>query len=233
MLQSLNSTEHRNYMRNNTSEQKGELNKTTQMLKNIYFTQATPLFLQLQPWSRSYLTWYKSALAICKAMRHYIARHFHFLSFQCYSYTVHVAETTCTLYMRFLTRIQHNLSNQNKLAIGLCDEMDGHRHQCRPRILRALEQRWIQCGGWCPPPHDVHSSPRAPSKFESWMRRERRVEEQENDRAPSNFESWMRRERRVLGVTRKIRMTTLTRVRVLNTFKYKVRAQIDCDSLCK
>jgi hypothetical protein len=35
------------------------------------------------------------------------------------------------------------------------------------------------------------------------------------------------------GVTRKIRMATLTRVRVLNTFKYKVRAQRDCDSLCK
>jgi hypothetical protein len=34
------------------------------------------------------------------------------------------------------------------------------------------------------------------------------------------------------GVTRKIRMTTLTRERVLNTFKYKVRAQRDCDSLC-
>jgi hypothetical protein len=35
------------------------------------------------------------------------------------------------------------------------------------------------------------------------------------------------------GVTRKIRMTTLTRGRVLNTFKCKVRAQRDCDSLCK
>jgi hypothetical protein len=35
------------------------------------------------------------------------------------------------------------------------------------------------------------------------------------------------------GVTRKIRMTTLTQVRVLNTFKYNVRAQRDCDSLCK
>jgi hypothetical protein len=35
------------------------------------------------------------------------------------------------------------------------------------------------------------------------------------------------------GVTRKIRMTTLTQVRVLNTFKFKVRAQRDCDSLCK
>jgi hypothetical protein len=35
------------------------------------------------------------------------------------------------------------------------------------------------------------------------------------------------------GVTRKIRMTALTRVRVLNTFKYKMRAQRDCDSLCK
>jgi hypothetical protein len=212
MLQSLNSTEHRNYMRNNTSEQKGELNKTTQMLKNIYFTQATPLFLQLQPWSRSYLTWYKSALAICKAMRHYIARHFHFLSFQCYSYTVHVAETTCTLYMRFLTRIQHNLSNQNKLAIGLSDEMDGHRHQCRPRILRALEQGWIQCGGWCPPPEWKNKKMTEPLAILSheWEEKE---------------ECW--------GVTRKIRMTTLTRVRVLNTFKYKVRAQIDCDSLCK
>jgi hypothetical protein len=29
------------------------------------------------------------------------------------------------------------------------------------------------------------------------------------------------------GITRKIRMTTLTRVRVLNTFKYKARAQRD------
>jgi hypothetical protein len=38
---------------------------------------------------------------------------------------------------------------------------------------------------------------------------------------------------RCWGVTRKIRMTTLTRVRVLNTFKFKVRAQRDCDSLCK
>jgi hypothetical protein len=28
-------------------------------------------------------------------------------------------------------------------------------------------------------------------------------------------------------------MTALTQVRVLNTFKYKVRAQRDCDSLCK
>jgi hypothetical protein len=28
-------------------------------------------------------------------------------------------------------------------------------------------------------------------------------------------------------------MTALTRVRVLNTFKYKMRAQRDCDSLCK
>jgi hypothetical protein len=36
----------------------------------------------------------------------------------------------------------------------------------------------------------------------------------------------------VLGGTRKIRITTLTRVRVLNTFKHKVRAQRDCDSLC-
>jgi hypothetical protein len=35
------------------------------------------------------------------------------------------------------------------------------------------------------------------------------------------------------GVTRKIRMTTLTRERVFNMFKYKVRAQRDCDSLCK
>jgi hypothetical protein len=35
------------------------------------------------------------------------------------------------------------------------------------------------------------------------------------------------------GVTRKIRMTTPTQERVLNTFKYKVRAQRDCDSLCK
>jgi hypothetical protein len=35
------------------------------------------------------------------------------------------------------------------------------------------------------------------------------------------------------GVTRKVRMTTLTQVRVLNTFKYNVRAQRDCDSLCK
>jgi hypothetical protein len=35
------------------------------------------------------------------------------------------------------------------------------------------------------------------------------------------------------GVTRKIRMTTLTRERVQNTFKHKVRAQRDCDSLCK
>jgi hypothetical protein len=35
------------------------------------------------------------------------------------------------------------------------------------------------------------------------------------------------------GFTRKIRMTTLTQVRVLNTFKFKVRAQRDCDSLCK
>jgi hypothetical protein len=36
-----------------------------------------------------------------------------------------------------------------------------------------------------------------------------------------------------VGGTRKIRITTLTRVRVLNAFKYKVRAQRDCDSLCK
>jgi hypothetical protein len=35
------------------------------------------------------------------------------------------------------------------------------------------------------------------------------------------------------GATRKVRMTTLTQVRVLNTFKFKVRAQRDCDSLCK
>jgi hypothetical protein len=35
------------------------------------------------------------------------------------------------------------------------------------------------------------------------------------------------------GVTRKIRMTTRTQVRVLNTFKYNVRAQRDCNSLCK
>jgi hypothetical protein len=35
------------------------------------------------------------------------------------------------------------------------------------------------------------------------------------------------------GVTRKIRMTTLTRERVLITFKYKARAQRDCHSLCK
>jgi hypothetical protein len=34
-------------------------------------------------------------------------------------------------------------------------------------------------------------------------------------------------------VTRNIRMTVLTQVRVLNTFKYKVRAQRDCDSLYK
>jgi hypothetical protein len=38
---------------------------------------------------------------------------------------------------------------------------------------------------------------------------------------------------RCWGVTRKIRTTTLTRVRVLNAFKYKVRAQRDCDSLYK
>jgi speckle-type POZ protein len=38
---------------------------------------------------------------------------------------------------------------------------------------------------------------------------------------------------RLPGVTRKIRMTTLTQVRVLNTFTYNVRAQRDCDSLCK
>jgi hypothetical protein len=37
----------------------------------------------------------------------------------------------------------------------------------------------------------------------------------------------------LLGVTRKIRMTTLTQVRVFNTFKFKVRAQRGCDSLCK
>jgi hypothetical protein len=35
------------------------------------------------------------------------------------------------------------------------------------------------------------------------------------------------------GVTRKIRMTALTRVRVFDTFKFKVRAQRDRDSLCK
>jgi hypothetical protein len=35
------------------------------------------------------------------------------------------------------------------------------------------------------------------------------------------------------GVTRKIRMTTQTRVRGLNTFKLKVRAQRDYDSLSK
>jgi hypothetical protein len=38
---------------------------------------------------------------------------------------------------------------------------------------------------------------------------------------------------RCWGVTRKIRMTALIQVRVLDTFKYKVRAQRDCDSLCK
>jgi hypothetical protein len=37
----------------------------------------------------------------------------------------------------------------------------------------------------------------------------------------------------LLGGTRKIRNTTLTRVKVLNTFKHKVRAQRDCDPLCK
>jgi hypothetical protein len=37
----------------------------------------------------------------------------------------------------------------------------------------------------------------------------------------------------LLGVTRKIRITSQTRVRVLNSFKYKVRAQRECDSLCK
>jgi hypothetical protein len=37
----------------------------------------------------------------------------------------------------------------------------------------------------------------------------------------------------IVGGTRKIRNTTLTRVKVLNTFKHKVRAQRDCDSLCK
>jgi hypothetical protein len=37
----------------------------------------------------------------------------------------------------------------------------------------------------------------------------------------------------IVGVTRKIRMTTQTRERVLNTFKYKVRVQRDCDSPCK
>jgi hypothetical protein len=35
------------------------------------------------------------------------------------------------------------------------------------------------------------------------------------------------------GLPEKFRMTTLTREGVLNTFKYKVRAQRDCDSLCK
>jgi hypothetical protein len=35
------------------------------------------------------------------------------------------------------------------------------------------------------------------------------------------------------GVTQKIRMIPLTQERVLNTFKYKVRAQRDCDSLRK
>jgi hypothetical protein len=39
------------------------------------------------------------------------------------------------------------------------------------------------------------------------------------------------REMEVLGVTRKIRMTTQTRERVLDTFKFKVRAQRDCDFL--
>jgi hypothetical protein len=34
-------------------------------------------------------------------------------------------------------------------------------------------------------------------------------------------------------VTRKIRITTQTRVKVLNTFRYKVRVQRDRDSLCE
>jgi predicted histidine transporter YuiF (NhaC family) len=45
--------------------------------------------------------------------------------------------------------------------------------------------------------------------------------------------SWVVRGLMVLGVTRKIRMTALTQLRVLNTFKYNTRAQRDCDSLCK
>jgi hypothetical protein len=35
------------------------------------------------------------------------------------------------------------------------------------------------------------------------------------------------------GVTQKIRLTTLTQERVLSTFQYRVRAQRDCDFLCK
>jgi hypothetical protein len=104
-----------------------------------------------------------------------------------------------------------------------------------PRELPILEVDFLQAAVIDRAPEPRHETKvKVLVVFVSCFVNQIEVSEYEPPRCVCRFQTSLVPEKGICwGVTRKIRMTTLTQERVLSTFKYKVRAQRDCDSLCK